>query len=130
MSCDGGGRRDVLGEARAKGFKLLECGETEGARERFNYALRGNKRDADSLGGIGVILLQQNRFTEAEDCLLRAASRSKRSREKWGEALSSARYFGTYKQAKAALDQCNFPDVERIARGLPQRSGEDGKVVH
>ena len=29
----GGGRRDVRGEARAKGFKLLERGDTEGARE-------------------------------------------------------------------------------------------------
>jgi len=126
----GGGRRDVRGEARAKGFKLLERGDTEGARERFEYALRGNRRDSDALGGIGIILLQQNRFAEAEDYLSRAASRSKRSRAKWGEALSSARFWGTYEQAKAAFDQGNFPEAERIARGLPQRSGQDGKAVH
>jgi hypothetical protein len=53
----GGGRRDVRGEARAKGFMLLERGDTEGARERFEYALRGNRRDSDALGGIGVNLL-------------------------------------------------------------------------
>lgn len=87
----GGGRRDVRGEARAKGFKLLEQGDTEGAPERFEFALRGNRHDADSLGGIGIILLQQNRFAEAEDYLARAANRSKRSRAKWEEALSSAR---------------------------------------
>ena len=91
--------------------------------KRFEYALRGNRRDSDALGGIGIILLQQNRFAEAEDYLSRAASRSKRSRAKWGEALSSARFWGTYEQAKAAFDQGNFPEAERIARGLPQRSG-------
>ncbi len=125
-----GGGRDRYGEARAKGFKLLERGDTEGARERFEYALRGNRRDADSLGGIGVILLQQSRFAEAEDYLSRAAKRSKRSRARWGEALASARFWGTYEQAKAAFDSGNFPEAERIARGLPQRSGEDGKAVH
>lgn len=124
------GRRDRYGEARAEGFRALDRGDRQKARERFEYALRGNKRDADSLGGIGVILLQEGQFDAARDYLSRASQRSKRSRARWSEALASAEFWSTYHQALSAYNRNEFAQAETIARGLPQRGGQDGKAVN
>lgn len=126
----GKGRRDRYGEARAKGFRLLERGDFDGARERFDYALRGNRRDADSLGGIGVIYLKQGNFREARDYLSRASARSKRARGRWGEALASAEFWATYNDAKAEFENGRLDSAISLARSLPQRGGEDGKAVY
>jgi tetratricopeptide (TPR) repeat protein len=122
-------RRDWVSEARASGFKLLDSGDTQGARERFEYALRKNSRDADALGGLGVIALREGRFAEASDYLSRAIARSRSSRSEWGEALASAEFWSAYGEADAARLNGDFAWAENIARSLVGRGGDDGKSV-
>ncbi|MGZ0189403.1 MAG: cellulose synthase subunit BcsC-related outer membrane protein, partial [Alphaproteobacteria bacterium] len=125
----GKGRRDRYGEARASGFKLLESGDTQGAREKFDFALRKNSRDSDALGGLGVIAMREGRFAEARDYLSRATARSRTSRAKWGEALASAEFWSAYGEADAARLNGDYARAESIARSLQGRSGDEGQSV-
>lgn len=118
-----GGRPSRSARARIKGFKLLEAGDLEGARAQFEAALKRNKRDRDALGGIGVILLKQDRFEEAEDYLKRAAVGSRRAR--WGEALGAARFWTAYRRAEAALQAGDFTGAERGVRPVLSLRGAD-----
>ena len=121
--------RDRYGEARAEGFKFLEANDNASARERFEFALKGKRRDPDALGGLGVILMREGRFEEARDNLRRAAGASRSARSRWGEALASAEFWSSYREADAARQAGDFGRAEALARALEGKGGQDAALV-
>ncbi|WHO37288.1 cellulose synthase subunit BcsC-related outer membrane protein [Sphingobium sp. AP49] len=112
------------GASRAAGFKALEANDLDGAERAFERAVQSNRRDADALGGLGLVRLRQARFGEARD-LLDEASRSG-SPSQWAEALASARFFAGLADARAALAQGRLGEAQAQVEGLirsgyPQR---------
>jgi Tfp pilus assembly protein PilF len=89
-------------EPRGEGFKSLDRGDLAVAEQRFQQALRLQPGDAESLGGMGLIRLRQERFAQAQELLTQA---SKTGGRKWASALQSATYWNLIGQANAARDK-------------------------
>jgi tetratricopeptide (TPR) repeat protein len=107
---------DRGGDARAAGFKALDAGNLAAASDRFQSALQRNRNDADSLGGLGLVRLRQERFGEARELLQRASQRGNGA--KWAEALSSSRFYAGIQEAQAAADAGRLDEGQRIAEEL------------
>lgn len=82
--------QQLLGE----GFRALDNGNIAQAEARFAQVLRARPRDAEALGGLGSVRLQQQRFEEADELLKQAVARN----AKWRSAADSARYWLTLRQ--------------------------------
>ncbi|MBB3859985.1 tetratricopeptide (TPR) repeat protein [Novosphingobium hassiacum] len=112
------------GTARVAGFSALESGDLGAAASRFERALAANRNDGDALGGLGIVRLRQNRFSDARDLLERASRLPGASR--WADALASARFFGGLEDAREALEAGQNDKAQAIAEdtvrlGYPQQ---------
>ena len=108
------------GQARMAGFDALNADKLDTAAAQFQRALAVNSRDADALGGLGVVRLREQHFAEAADLLERASRFGTAS--KWAESLASARYFAGMEDAQALLANGNFAQAQAKAEELV-RSG-------
>jgi len=86
----------------ARGFAALKREDTSAAEREFNAKLQESPDNADALGGLGVVRMQQNNMPEAERLLSRAASRPGGAR--WNKSLNTARYWNLIGQVNASLE--------------------------
>ena len=91
---------DARSIALRDGFNALNVGDVGEAEQRFESLLASGPKNPDALGGLGVVRLKQERFTEA-DKLLSEALRISGNR-KWEEALTSARFWQSLDDGDAA----------------------------
>ncbi|WP_277185072.1 cellulose synthase subunit BcsC-related outer membrane protein [Caballeronia sp. BR00000012568055] len=82
---------DARGRTVAEGFNAVDRGDLVAAQARFSSVLASNPNDADALGGLGVVALKQERFSEARNYLERASRAGNPAR--WKDALTSATYW-------------------------------------
>lgn len=108
---------DPSGASRAAGFEALERKDLAAAEHYFSQALRERSSDLDAAGGLGIIRLRQERFSEAQD-LLRRASRGVSGDPRWGEALRAAQFFSDLGQARAAYEGGRFEQAEQTSGRL------------
>ncbi len=94
--------RDPLRERSSEGFKALEDGDLEAAEADFRSVLQARPNDADALGGMGVLRLRQEEFSQARSYLERASAQGSPAR--WKQALASATYWTLVEQARAARE--------------------------
>lgn len=80
----------------------LNSGELDLAYTGFEEVLRLRQGNADALGGLGIILLRQEQFGPAAEYLRRAQAAEPRRGKRWQEALDSAEFWYTVRQADAA----------------------------
>lgn len=107
---------DRAGQSRVVGFRALQDNDLEGAERQFQSALTRNRRDADALGGLGLVDLKRGRFTQARDALAQASQLGDAS--KWREALESARYFAALQDAQAMVARGALDDARKAAEAL------------
>ncbi|TKC81473.1 tetratricopeptide repeat protein [Trinickia terrae] len=91
---------DARGRTIGEGFTALGKGDLNTARARFASVLESSPNDADALGGMGVVLLKQEKFTQARDYLQRASQAGNPAR--WRDALTSATYWAYTSEAIGA----------------------------
>lgn len=115
---------DPSGVSRAAGFEALERKDLAAAERLFSQALRERSSDLDAAGGLGIIRLQQGRFSDAEE-LLKRASRGAGGDQRWGEALRSAQFFSTLARARAAYEGGRYAQAEQEARPLAAGQNPD-----
>mgnify|MGYP001063311917 FL=1 len=111
---------DTAGRARVAGFDALDSGNLTNAAAQFQKALNANRRDADALGGLGLVRLNQSRFAEAADLLQQASRYGKPAQ--WAEGLAAARFFAGIEDAREMLAQGRLADAQAKAEELV-RSG-------
>ncbi|MEI8399753.1 MAG: cellulose synthase subunit BcsC-related outer membrane protein [Alcaligenaceae bacterium] len=92
----GAGANSVL----TAGFTALERGDREVAEAEFSKRLKEKPNDADALGGIGIIRLQQNKLEEAQQLIGRAVAQP--GGQSWGVALGNVRYLRLVEEANSA----------------------------
>jgi len=107
---------DRAGQARVIGFRELQDNDLDSAERQFQSALARNKRDADALGGLGLVDLKRGRFAQARDQLAQASQLGDAS--KWKEALESARYFASLQEAQAMVTRGALDDARKAAEAL------------
>ncbi|WP_404479635.1 cellulose synthase subunit BcsC-related outer membrane protein [Novosphingobium sp. BL-52-GroH] len=111
---------DRAGRARVSGFDALEDGNLGSAASQFQRALAVNRRDADALGGLGLVRLREGNFAEATSLLQQASQAGKASQ--WAEGLASARFFAGVEETRTLVGQNRLTDAQARAEGLV-RSG-------
>ncbi|WP_241127218.1 cellulose biosynthesis protein BcsC [Novosphingobium terrae] len=107
---------DAAGQARVLGYNALRDNDLDTAQRQFQFALSRNSRDADALGGMGLVYLKRGRFGEARDALAQAGSLGDAA--KWTEALSSARYFADLQDAQAMVTRGQLDSAQRATEAL------------
>lgn len=115
-SASGVSTADRAGRLRVAGYAALERGELSTAAGQFEQALAINGRDADALGGLGIVRLRQDRFRDARDLLQRASQSGGASR--WAEALASARFFAGLEEAGSQIDAGQIAQAQTALQGL------------
>ena len=110
----------VTDPVMTRAFKALESGDSASAEADFQARLRTHPDDADAMGGLGVIRMQQDRMRDAETLLTRAAQKNPR----WRGALNSSRYWTLVNQANAAQVAGDSASARRL---LDQASKLDPK---
>lgn len=105
-----------------RGFSLLEAGKLAEAQAAFQSRLQRSPHDADALGGMGLIRMQQNNFADAKTFLAAAASR----KSGWKKSLGLVQYWQLVNDANAARAQGNYTQARNLAE---QAIGIDRKVA-
>ena len=121
-------RPDPGATSRQEGFQRLEAGGATGLREsarQFDAALAANPRDADALGGLGIVRLRENRPAEARALLERAIAADPSRAGQWQSALDGAAYGLELAEARAALRRNDVDAADTIARSAARRTVED-----
>jgi Tfp pilus assembly protein PilF len=121
-------RPDPAAEARQQAFERLERNGVAGAREagqRFEEILRANPRDADALGGLGIVRLREGRAAEARRLLEQAQAADPARAAQWQGALDGAAYALELAEARAALRAGRLDQADEIARSAARRQVQD-----
>lgn len=93
-------------------FQALEGGRVDVAEREFADVLRTQANNADALGGLGLVRLRQQRFSDARDLLQRASRQGSAGR--WRQALNSASYWALVNEAAAARSANNTANARRL----------------
>jgi Tfp pilus assembly protein PilF len=121
-------RPDPGATLRQEGFQRLEAGGAAGLRDsarQFEAALATNPRDADALGGLGIVRLRENRPAEARQLLERAVAADPSRAAQWQSALDGAAYGLELAEARTALRRNDVDAADTIARSAARRQVED-----
>jgi Tfp pilus assembly protein PilF len=121
-------RPDPGAAARQEGFERLEAGGAAALRDsarQFEAALAANPRDADALGGLGIVRLRENRPAEARALLERAVAADPSRAAQWQGALDGAAYGLELAEARTALRRNDLDAADTIARSAARRQVED-----
>lgn len=113
---------DPTARALAQAFRALEGNQLESAEQQFRLLLEQRPRQAEALGGLGLLRLRQERFAEAAD-LLQQASEAGNAR-RWQPALRSARYWTLVHEAEALR---RLEQLEPARARLQQAMALDGR---
>jgi tetratricopeptide (TPR) repeat protein len=125
-------RPDPAAEARQQAFQRLEQNGVAGVREaaqRFEEILRENPRDADALGGLGIVRLRQGRAAEARRLLEQAQAADPARAAQWQGALDGAAYGLELAEARAALRRGDLDQADEIARSAARRQVQDATDI-
>lgn len=104
--------RDPLRQRSTEGFKALEDGDLEAAEAEFRGVLEARPNDGDALGGMGVLRLRQEEFTQARSYLERATRQGSPAR--WKQALDSATYWALIEEARGAREAGDLGQARRL----------------
>ena len=95
---------------REKGLAFLALGQYEDAEAEFQKTLFLKPKDAEALGGIGLIRQRQGIQDEAISWFQRAASIEPNS-NKWRSLINTASFWHQMKQADGLLEAGNLPEA-------------------
>jgi len=115
---------DPTAQALARAFRALEGKQLDTAEEQFKAILEQRPRQAEALGGMGLLRLRQERFADAAN-LLQQASEAGNAR-RWQSALRSARYWTLVHDAETLRSQEQY-DLARVR--LEQAIALDNREV-
>ncbi|MGG5889721.1 cellulose synthase subunit BcsC-related outer membrane protein [Falsiroseomonas sp. HC035] len=111
--------------ARQAAFERLEAGALGDSARRFEALVRDNPRDADSLGGLGIIRLREGNLPQARDLLERAIAANPANARQWQRALDAASYGEEVASARAALRRGALDQADAAGRRAALRDVED-----
>ena len=111
----------------AAGLKALKQGDLEQAEGEYQARLKTSPNDADALGGLGVVRLQQYRLEESQALLIRATQHKKGAG--WAPTLKAASYQLLIEQALAAQRDADFKNaislLQQAIKLDPKQSSAD-----
>jgi len=131
---------DPAADARGKGYQALEEGDLSEAQTSFKTALSAAKNggdakngneaeDAESLAGLGLVALRQQRFAEARDQLGRAIQMAPSHADQWTTAFRSASFYAELAEVRRLAKKSSLDAALARIAPLTQESGRDGRAA-
>ncbi|QSX35314.1 BCSC C-terminal domain-containing protein [Shewanella avicenniae] len=117
---------------RAVGYREYAAGNYSNAATSFKAALAIDKRDADSIAGLGLISLKRNQFTEAEEQLSQAMKLAPNKQEQWRDAYQSAAFYSELANARALEKAGKLDEALAALEPLAQQNNKqahDAKLL-
>lgn len=116
-------------EALRSGYDALNANDIEAADSFFSARVNAQPNEADSLAGLGLVRLRQQRFADAETYLSRAVSAKPSLRGNLADALGTARYWRRVSEARNAQQRGQWREASTLfASALTQRPDADPEV--
>ncbi|VXC43842.1 Cellulose synthase operon protein C [Pseudomonas sp. 8Z] len=122
-SATAGWKRDPVLD---KGFKALERKNLAEAEQIFSTYLKAHPKDADALGGLGLVRQRQDRLEDADVLITSAISNGGRT---WQNALNDVRYWAVLKQARAQIDNDKASDALVLLERARQLRPDDSEAI-
>jgi tetratricopeptide (TPR) repeat protein len=116
--------QDAAGIERQRGFDALAANRLGDADTAFRAALAVNARDADALGGLGLVQQRQGHIPEARDLLERAIAAAPDKAAQWQPALSGLNSATELSSARALARSGQFVAASEQLRTIIGRGGE------
>ena len=111
-------RQDPVGTAINEAYRLSDQGLYDQAIARFEGVLQADPNNADAIAGVGIVRLRQERFADARDQLSKAIKLAPNRQAEWAQALESANFWLSYREAVALRDRADIRQAEKIVRPL------------
>ena len=111
-------KQDPIGAAVNEAYRLLDQGFIDQAIARFEGVLQADPNNADAIAGIGIVRLRQERFADARDQITKAIKLAPSRQGEWAQALESANFWLSYREAVALRDRGDITQAEKIIRPL------------
>lgn len=103
---------DPAYQAEMAGLALLDGNKIDAAEEKLDQALASRPKDAEAVGGMGMVRLRQGHHAEAQGYFLQALQLDPDNAAKWKSLLHTARFWGLLKEAGDAREAGEFPLAE------------------
>ena len=117
------GKQDPLAAAVAEAYRLSDQGLNDQAIARFEGVLQSDPSYVDAVVGIGNVRLRQERFVDARDQFLKAARLAPDRQSEWAQALDTANFWASYREAVTLRDRGDVAQAEKLVRPLAERVG-------
>jgi Tfp pilus assembly protein PilF len=115
---------DEAGADRQRGFDALQANRLGDAEAAFQAALAIDARDADALGGLGLVRQRQGKDAEARDLFERAIAAAPDKAGQWQSALTGATAATELASARALARSGQYGRAAEQLRALIARGGD------
>lgn len=115
---------DAAGTSRGSGFKSLADNQLDDAGKQFEAALALSPKDADALGGLGLVRAKQNRIDEAHQLLAKAIAADPDHAARWQPALTGLAVGEDYAAANSLIAHGRFDEAETRLNALIAGGGD------
>ncbi len=116
-------KQDPLAAAVTEAYRLSDQGLNDQAVARFEAILQSDPSYVDAIAGIGIVRLRQERFVDARDQLMKAMRLAPDRQSEWAQALDTANFWSSYREAVGLRDRGDFAQAEKLVRPLADRTG-------
>jgi cellulose synthase operon protein C len=117
------GKQDPLAAAVTEAYRLSDQGLNDQAVARFEAVLQSDPNYVDAVAGIGIVRLRQERFVDARDQLMKAMRLAPDRQSEWAQALDTANFWSSYREAVGLRDRGDLAQAEKLVRPLADRAG-------
>lgn len=122
-------KEDPLAAAVIEAYRLSDRGLNDQAVARFEGILQSDPNYADAVAGIGIVRLRQERFVDARDQLTKAMKLAPERQAEWAQALDTANFWASYREAVTLRDRGDVAQAEKLIRPLADRKGQERAVA-
>ena len=117
------GKQDPLAAAVTEAYRLSDQGLNDQAVARFEAVLQSDPSYVDAIAGIGIVRLRQERYVDARDQLMKAMRLAPDRQSDWAQALDTANFWASYREAVGLRDRGDLAQAEKLVRPLADRTG-------
>lgn len=106
----------IRGQQVQAAYEKLNDNQLVEAGSMFEQILSNSPDSDDAMGGLGIVRLRQERYSEARQYLQQATAMAPKRASRWKEALSSARFWEQVRAAQAARIAGDLSGAEGMLR--------------
>ena len=118
-----------LNVAKRAADRALGRNDLPAAQAAFQRALRISPKDADALGGLGIVAMRQGQHAQAQDYFSQAIS-ADRSTQKWVQLRNTSVVWGSLQRGSAALETGDLDTADSMVQQALAQEPSNAEALH